>query len=105
MPTAIDPVAGLVRSSVDMAILKPSPSAPSRCAAGIAQSVKCSATVGEARMPSLRSFLPTSKPGVPFSTRNAVIPFARLAGSTVANTVMTSAWSPLVHHCLEPLST
>ena len=44
-------------------------------------------------------------PGVPFSTRNAVTPFARRDGSTVAKTVMTSAWSPFVHHCLEPLST
>jgi len=42
-------------------------------------------------MPSLRSFLPTVKPGVSLSTRNAVTPWARMAGSTVANAVITSA--------------
>ena len=46
-----------------------------------------------------------SDPGVPASTRKAVMPLARLAGSTVAKTQITPAWSPLVHHCLEPLST
>ena len=105
MPSPSAPVAGRVMSSVRMASLKPSPSAPRRLAAGTAQSLKCSATVGEARMPIFLSFLPTEKPGVPFSTRNAVTPRARLDGSSVANTVITSAWSPLVHHCLEPLST
>ena len=74
-----------------MAMRNPSPSPPRRCSTAFAQSLKCSATVGEARMPSFRSFLPTSKPGVPRSTRNAVTPLARRAGSTVANTVMTSA--------------
>ena len=36
-------------SSVRIANLNPSPSAPRRFATGIAQSEKCSATVGEAR--------------------------------------------------------
>jgi hypothetical protein len=41
---------------------------------GDAQSRKMSSQVLEARMPSLSSFLPRVKPGVPFSTRNAVMP-------------------------------
>src|SRR3989441_379955 len=77
MPTAIAPVAGRVTSRVRIAILNPSPSSPSRWSTGTGQSVKWSATVGEARMPSFFSFLPTEKPGVPFSTRKAVTPFAR----------------------------
>jgi hypothetical protein len=70
---------------------------------GTAQSVKWSATVGEQRIPIFFSFLPTENPGMPFSMTNAVIPRARLAGSTVAKTVMTSAWSPWEHHCFDPL--
>jgi hypothetical protein len=102
MPTAIAPVIGRVMSSVRIAILKPSPSSPSRCPTGTAQSVKWSATVGEQRMPIFFSFLPTEKPGVPLSMRNAVMPRARLPGSTVVKTVSTSAWSPWEHHCLDP---
>ena len=105
MPTAIAPVAGRVMSSVLIASVNPSPSAPSRCSTGTSQSVKWSATVGEARMPIFFSFLPTAKPGIPFSTRKAVTPLARFFGSTVAKTVITSAWSPFVHHCLEPFRT
>ena len=62
-------------------------------------------TVGEQRIPIFRSFLPTEKPGMPFSMRNAVMPFARLPGSTVAKTVSTSAWSPWEHHCFDPFRT
>src|SRR2546422_4396909 len=46
---------------VRIAILNPSPSSPSRWSTGTGQSVKWSATVGEARMPSFLSFLPTEK--------------------------------------------
>src|SRR2546427_392400 len=49
MPTAIAPVIGRVMSRVRIAILNPSPSSPSRCSIGTAQSVKWSATVGEQR--------------------------------------------------------
>src|SRR2546427_399544 len=72
MPTAIAPVIGRVMSSVCMAILNPSPSSPSRCSIGTAQSVKWSATVGEQRIPIFLSFLPTAKPGRSFSMRKAV---------------------------------
>ena len=91
MPTAIAPVIGRVMSSVRIAILNPSPSSPSRCSTGTAQSVKWSATVGEQRMPIFFSFLPTENPGMPFSMRKAVMPLARWSGSTVVKTVITSA--------------
>ena len=92
-------------SSVRMATLKPSPSSPRRLldrdlAVGEVQRHR-----GRAADAELALGLPTAKPGVPGSTRNAVTPLARLAGSTVANTVMTPAWAPLVTHILEPLST
>ena len=82
--------------------MNPSPSSPKRFSTGTRQSLKWSATVGEPRMPILRSFLPTAKPGRPGSIRNAVTPFALRAGSTVAKTVSTPAWSPFEHHCLAP---
>ena len=38
-------------------------------------------------MPSLRSLVPTEKPGSSFATTNALMPFAPLAGSVTAMTV------------------
>ena len=96
---------GRVKSRVRMAIRKPSPSSPRRFSAGTSQSWRWSATVGEARMPILRSFLPTAKPGKPGSTRKAVIPRGPLPGSTVANSVITPACEPLEHQSLVPLRT
>ena len=43
-------------------------------ARGTWQSSRTSSHVLDARMPSLSSFWPTVKPGVPRSTRNAVMP-------------------------------
>ena len=88
-----------------MATRKPSPSSPRRFSAGTSQSCRWSATVGDARIPILRSFLPTAKPGNPGSTRNAVIPRGPLPASTVANSVMTPACEPLEHQSLVPLRT
>src|SRR5262249_11300449 len=64
-----------------------------------------SATVGDARIPILRSFLPTTKPGNPGSTRKAVTPRGPLPASTVANSVITPACEPLEHQSLVPLRT
>jgi hypothetical protein len=66
-------------SSTRMASTKPSPSLPSRFSAGISQSSKISSLVSLARRPSLFSFLPGRKPGVPFSTTKAERPCVPLA--------------------------
>ena len=42
-------------------------------------------------MPIFRSWAPNRKPAVPFSTRNAVMPFGPAAGSRVAKTRYRSA--------------
>jgi hypothetical protein len=47
----------------------------------------------------------TEKPGVLVSTRKAVTPSARSAGSTVANTITTFAMGALVMNILRPFST
>ena len=75
----------------DSAILYPSPSAPSRLATGTSAPSKISSVAGQARMPILRSCAPNRNPGVPFSTRKAVIARAPAAGSSVAKTRYRSA--------------
>ena len=74
-------------------------------AAGIRQPSKNKQAVSEARMPSLFSFLPPLKPGVPFSTINAVMP--RESPFSPVRTI-TTATSPLmacVIKFLDPFST
>ena len=71
-------------SSVRIATLKPSPSAPMRCASGTRQSAKRRRASGCGAITSMRSAI--SKPGVPASTMKAEMPRGarRLAGA--ANT-------------------
>ena len=57
-----------------MAILKPSPSDPTRLAAGTRQSSKMTAAVGWLCQPSFFSCAPKDSPGVPFSTTMQEIP-------------------------------
>src|SRR5260221_684654 len=54
--------------------INPSPSAPSMFSSGTRQSLKITSEVSLARIPSLFSFLPGLKPGVPFSRINALMP-------------------------------
>ena len=49
-------------------------------AAGTRHFSNTSSTVGEPRMPIFFSSFPTLKPGVPFSTTNALMPLAPLVG-------------------------
>ena len=69
-----------------IAILKPSPSAPSRFAAGMRQSLKKISPVVEPLIPIFGSMRPTSKPGVSASTTNAEMPLCPLSGSVFAKT-------------------
>jgi len=73
--------------------------------AGTSQSVKTSSQQAVALMPSFFSSLPTLKPGVPFSTTSAVIPFSPLGGSVFTYAIAASAEPPLVIHALVPLRT
>ena len=56
-------------------------------------------------MPSLSSFLPWLKPGVPFSTMNDAWPRWPSSGATFATTTVTSAMPPLEMKILVPLRT
>ena len=106
MPTACAPMVGRECSSVRIATLKPSPSSPRRFSTGTSQSVKCSATVGEPWMPSLRSCLPTREPLHPGLDEERGDALGALAARSVTTkTVMTPAWEPLVTHIFEPLRT
>ena len=72
---------------------------------GTTQSWNTSSQVFEPRMPSLSSFCAVEKPGMPFSIRNAVMPFGPACASVFAYTTSTSASGPLVIHILLPFST
>ena len=62
-------------SSPAMAILKPSPSAPIRFAAGTRQFSNITIAVGCDFQPSFFSCAPNDSPGVPFSTTMQEMPF------------------------------
>src|SRR5260221_256349 len=61
-------------SRLESAILKPSPSAPSRCDTGSRAPSNDRVTVSEPRSPILSSDLPIPSPGGSFSTMNPLIP-------------------------------
>ena len=61
-------------SSPIIAILKPSPSAPSRFATGTRQSSKITIAVGCEFQPSFFSGLPNDNPAAPFSTTRHEMP-------------------------------
>ena len=70
-----------------IAIRKPSPSSPSRFAAGIRQPSNVSSPVVEPEMPIFGSSRATANPGVSASTTNAEIPSWPASGSVLAKTV------------------
>ena len=105
MPTACAAMPMRPASSVPSAILNPCPTSPSRWAAGTRQRSKRSSAVSEARMPSLSSVLTTVKPGVPFSTRKALMPRCPAARSVCAKTRAAPASRPLVTKIFRPSST
>ncbi len=80
-----------------MKVMKPAPTWPSTLADGTTTSSKMISDVALPWMPILCSIVPTEKPGMPFSTMNAVTPprTPRL-GSVTASTVSMSAMGPLV---------
>ena len=85
-PTA--PAATVKRpwSSEFMAILKPSPSSPTRFSAGMCTSEKNSSPVDPAQMPSLFGIWRASTPFHSRSTMNAEMPLWAALGSVLANT-------------------
>ena len=70
-----------------IAILKPSPSSPSRLAAGMRQSSNASSPVVEPLIPIFGSSRVTENPGASASTRNAEMPAWPASGSVLAKTV------------------
>src|SRR6185436_10933204 len=92
-------------SSIFIACLNPSPTCPNLFSSGILQLSKIISAVSLARMPNLFSFLPPLKPGVPFSTTNAVA-LSRVLGAPVLHiTTATSPLLPCVIHDFVPLIT
>src|SRR5215831_17762094 len=92
-------------SSVLIAILKPSPSLPSRLRAGTRQSSKKIEHDQAALMPILRSGALRLKPGESVGTMNAEMPRWPAALSVIAKRTIASALGPLVIQFLEPLMT
>ena len=105
MPTACAPMVGRVWSSVASAVLNPVPGSPMIRSPGIRQFSKWISRVGEPLMPSLRSLVPTTKPGSSLCTTNAEMPLAPLSGSVTAITVYQLDMPALVIQHLVPLST
>ena len=81
-----------------IATLKPEPTSPTTADSGSSQSVKVSSASLIASVAIVVSTRVTSKPGMPFSSKKAVMPpRARFTGSVTAITMMTSAtWPPLM---------
>ena len=88
-----------------IAILNPSPSSPSRFAAGTRASSKTSSPVVDPLIPIFGSTRATSNPGVSASTTNAEIPECPWSGSVFANTVYSCATPALVMNRLDPFRT
>ena len=78
-------------SSAASATRRPCPSSPSTADAGTSQSSKVSETVLDERMPIFSSWRPTARPGVPPSTRKAVMPRFPAPTSVRAQTMITPA--------------
>jgi hypothetical protein len=81
------------------------PRRPGRQSAGTRQSSSSTSAVWEARMPSLRSFLPWRSRGVPGGTTKLAWPRWPRVGSTVATTTWTLAMPPLVMNTFWPFRT
>src|SRR5438270_378452 len=107
IPSACAAIPGLEWSSTRIASLNPSPSPPSRLAAGTSRSSKNSWAVGDPRIPSFFSSLPILKPGIVFSTMKAEMLRAGVSPSwsVRAKTTSVSATLPPVMKVLEPLIT
>src|SRR4051812_25455686 len=104
IPTAWAPIVGRDRSSVAMAMRKPSPSAPIMFEAGTRTSSNSTSPVGEPRTPIFFSSLPTLTPQSA-STTNAEMPRCPAEGSVLANTVYRSEMPALVIQYLVPFNT
>ena len=102
MPTAWAAIPMRPPSSVVIAILNPSPSSPSRSAAGTRTSVRKISTVPDALTPSLTWWRERSKPAEDASTRNAEMPRVFFSGFVMAKRRQTSAAWPQVMNTFWP---
>ncbi|MDT4822035.1 hypothetical protein FQZ97_552290 [compost metagenome] len=102
--TALIAICSRSQGSCSIRQTKPRLTSPSSASAGRRTSLKNSSDVSCAFRPSFFRRLPFSKPGMPRSTRNRLVPFAPAAGSVLATTITRSACQPLVMKVLLPLS-
>ena len=94
-----------MKSSVCIAILKPSPSSPRRFAAGTTTSVSANAEVSVERWPILSRCFSTETPGASIGTMKADRPRWPLLGSVLAKTTVQAAWPAFEMNVFEPLRT
>ena len=92
-------------SSVRIAILKPSPSSPSRFAAGTLTSWSATAEVSVARWPILSRCFSTVKPSASAGTTNAESPRCALLLSVEAKTTIQAACPAFEMNIFEPFRT
>jgi hypothetical protein len=104
-PTAPAAVPGRVKSSVVIATLNPSPSAPRRFAAGTLTSWNAIAEVSVARCPILSRCFSTTTPSRSVGTTNALSPRWPFDLSVDAKTVSQDACPAFVMNILEPFRT
>ncbi len=71
--------------------MKPRSTSPMRLASGTRTSVKKSSAVSDSSWPTLSSLRPRSKPAMPVSTPNSVMPLAPFSGEVRAATTTRSA--------------
>ena len=91
-----------MRPSLRMLIALAWPTSPRTSAAGTRTSVSRSGHVELARMPSLSSFFPISRPAAPRGTTNAVMPRWPADGSALAKTTKTPASAEFEIHIFSP---
>mmetsp|Transcript_14366 Transcript_14366/g.27140 ORF Transcript_14366/g.27140 Transcript_14366/m.27140 type:complete len:205 (-) Transcript_14366:567-1181(-) len=104
-PTLVVPMEMRPPSRPRMAILNPSPSAPSRFSSGTNASSSTTVVVGWLRQPSFRSLAPKLRPSVPRSTRKAVTPSGPPpAGPVRAITIYKSVAPPPLMNTFSPFS-
>ena len=104
-PTAPIAVPGRVKSSVRMAILKPSPSSPRRFAPGTRTSWNATADVSVERWPILSRCCSRTTPPASAGTMNAVRPRWPCDLSVDAKSVNQDAYPAFVMNIFEPLMT
>jgi hypothetical protein len=105
MPTACAATPIRPPSKVCLATRNPCPSSQSRFSTGTMQFSRESSVVSDPRIPIFSMVFPMPSPGLPRSTRNAVMPRCFDSWLVRARSTKRSACLPFVTKVLVPLST